>query len=122
MDKKIVEKLVDMGLITYMGVDADKFNSVDELIDSGVITATIDRNKLYEIIDGDVFVAPVVETIIEPIIEPKKEEEIIVEPKKEEETIIEPIVEDEVKDVVVDEESIEEEKPKTTKKTNKKAE
>lgn len=60
MDKKIVERLVDMGLIEYVGVDCDKFKTVDDLIDSGLITATIDRTKLYEIIG---VTAPTVEEI-----------------------------------------------------------
>lgn len=106
--KKIVEKLADMGLITYMGVEANKFKTVDELIDSGVITATIDRNKIYEIIGEQ---TPNVVDIVEPIkTEPIVEEvEVVEEPKEE------------VAEIVVDEESVVEEKPKT-KKSNKKSE
>ena len=108
--KKIVEKLADMGLITYMGVESNKFKTVDELIDSGVITATIDRNKIYEIIGEQ---TPNVVDIVEPI----KAEPIV------EESVVE-VVEDpkeEVAEIVVDEESVVEEKPKT-KKSNKKSE
>ena len=111
--KKIVEKLADMGLITYMGVEANKFKTVDELIDSGVITATIDRNKIYEIIGEQ---TPNVVDIVEPI----KTEPIV----EDVEVVEEPIVEEpkeEVAEIVVDEESVVEEKPKT-KKSNKKSE
>lgn len=121
--KKIVEKLADMGLITYMGVESNKFKTVDELIDSGVITATIDRNKIYEIIGEQ---TPNVVDIVEPIkTEPIVEEsvvEVVEEPTVEE--VVETIVEEpkeEVAEIVVDEESVVEEKPKT-KKSNKKSE
>ena len=112
--KKIVEKLADMGLITYMGVEANKFKTIDELIDSGVITATIDRNKIYEIIGEQ---TPNMVDTVEPI----KTEPVVEEPVVEVvEEIEEPVVE-EVAEIVVDEESVVEEKPKQ-KKTNKKAE
>ena len=112
--KKIVEKLADMGLITYMGVEANKFKTIDELIDSGVITATIDRNKIYEIIGEQ---TPNMVDTVEPI----KTEPVVEEPVVEVvEEIEEPVVE-EVTEIVVDEESVVEEKPKQ-KKTNKKAE
>lgn len=119
--KKIVEKLADMGLITYMGVEANKFKTVDELIDSGVITTTIDRNKIYEIIGEQ---TPNVVDIVEPIkTEPIVEEvEVVEEPIVEE--VVEPIVEEpkeEIAEIIVDEESVVEEKPKT-KKSNKKSE
>lgn len=117
--KKIVEKLADMGLITYMGVEANKFKTVDELIDSGVITATIDRNKIYEIIGEQ---TPNVVDIVEPIKTEPIVEDVVEEPIVEE--VVEPIIEEpkeEVAEIVVDEESVVEEKPKT-KKSNKKSE
>lgn len=115
--KKIVEKLADMGLITYMGVEANKFKTVDELIDSGVITATIDRNKIYEIIGEQ---TPKVVEVVEPIKTEPIVEEVVEETIVEESVVEEPIVE-EVAEIVVDEESVVEEKPKT-KKSNKKSE
>ena len=118
MDKKIVDRLVDMGLIGFVGVDCDKFNTVDDLINSGLITATIDRAKLYEIIGEVKPVEVVVET---PVVEPV--------------TIVEDVVVDEIPEVdvpadaeiVVDEvpvEEVVEETPVVTpkKKSNKKAE
>lgn len=122
--KKIVEKLSDMGLITYMGVDTDKFKNVEELIDSGVITAIIDRNKLYEIIGQTPVETPIVE---EPkVLKPTIEESIVTAVSVT--AVTEDTVSETINDIVVDEESTTEpmeepaveEKPKT-KKTNKKS-
>ena len=128
MDKKIVERLVDMGLIEFVGVDCDKFKTADDLIDSGLITATIDRARLYEIIG---VTAPTVEEA--PTIEetPTDDtdsvdiiEEVIV---KEVDEVDVPADAEIVEEIVIDEvpvEEVVEETPVVTpkKKSNKKAE
>lgn len=127
MDKKIVERLVDMGLIGFVGVDCDKFNTVDDLINSGLITATIDRAKLYEIIGEVKPVEVVVET---PVVEPVTiVEDIVIEEIPETDVpadaeIVEEIVVDEVPVEEVVETPVVEETPVVTpkKKSNKKAE
>ena len=40
MDKLIIEKLKKAGLITTIGVNADNYESIDDLINKGVITTS----------------------------------------------------------------------------------
>ena len=57
MDKKILDELIKFGLVTNIGVDASKYESVEELINKGVITIPGAKEKVFEIInkiDGSV--------------------------------------------------------------------
>jgi hypothetical protein len=130
MDKKIVERLVNMGLIAFVGVDCDKFKTVDDLIDSGLITATIDRAKLYEIIgeptpvveetptDTEVDVKEIV--VGEVVIEEVNEVDVPADAEIVDEVVIEEVDTPAVEVEVVEEKTTTVETPK--KKSNKKTE
>jgi hypothetical protein len=131
MDKQILKKLIDFGLITNICVDADKYETVDELINAGIITIPGSRNVIDKLI-GEVVESPEVET--EEMI--KSSEEEVKEVDTEDENLDTKSVEvvspvEEVKEVDTEEdiesveeakediESVEEAKPKKTKKTTK---
>jgi hypothetical protein len=84
MDKKIVDKLIQFGLITNVGVDANKYTDVDDLIAKGIVTVPGAKAKIMELIGDDSIVieelptedAVVVET---PTEETPTEEEVVVE-------------------------------------------
>ena len=83
MDKNIIDALVKFGLITNIGVDADMFKDVDELIERGIITIPGAKDALTRII-GE----------INPVDEkPVVEEPVVVEEVKEETKVEEPVVE-----------------------------
>jgi hypothetical protein len=125
MDKKIVERLVNMGLIAFVGVDCDKFKTVDDLIDSGLITATIDRAKLYEIIGEP---TPVVEEtptdtevdVKEIVVGEVNEVDVPADAEIVDEVVIEEVDTPAVEVEVVEEKTTTVETPK--KKSNKKTE
>ena len=83
MDKSIVEKLVQFGLITNIDVDAEKYDSVDDLIAQGVITIPGIKNKILEIIGDETesTLEPINDTIITdaPIVDEAPESEVEVE-------------------------------------------
>ena len=77
MDKRILKALEDFGLVTNICVDADKYTTVDDLIEQGVVTIPGAREKIYEIIkelDGVELVTEITEnteTVIDEIPEDK---------------------------------------------------
>ena len=101
MDAKIIDTLTKVGIITTICVDASKYDSIDDLINDGVITIPGIKNYVLEVLkDTDIEIEPAVETKdeetkIEPVVE-TKDEETKIEPvteTKDEETKIEPVVE-----------------------------
>ena len=52
MDKQIVDKLIKFGLITNIGVDAEKYKDIDDLIAKGIITVPGAKDKINELL-GD---------------------------------------------------------------------
>ena len=50
MDKKILDELIKFGLVTNIGLDASKYESVEDLINKGVITIPGAKEKVFEII------------------------------------------------------------------------
>lgn len=51
MDKYIIDKLVNFGLITNVGVDASKYEDVDDLINKGIITIPGAKAKIAELLN-----------------------------------------------------------------------
>ena len=87
MDKNIIDKLIKYGLITNIGIDADKYENVDELINKGIITIPGAKQKILELIseESELEVEPT--TVIE--LEKKPEAKpiaTIIEPEKGPET------------------------------------
>ena len=58
MDKKIVDKLIQFGLITNVGVDANKYTDVDDLITKGIITVPGAKDKINELLGEIADVTP----------------------------------------------------------------
>ena len=58
MDKKIVDKLIQFGLITNIGVDANKYTDVDDLITKGIITVPGAKDKINELLGEIADVTP----------------------------------------------------------------
>lgn len=134
MDKHVIVELMKKGLIT-MNVDASKYESIDDLINKGVITIPGAKQTIMEIINKldiepivvqpEVIDATITETLIEdndnlitdtpedvvPIDEIPASEEVIIDTPIEE-TPIEEIPASEEPSVV--EEVVEEVKPKKT--------
>lgn len=117
MDAKIIDTLVKFGLITNIGVNADAYDSIDDLINKGVVTIPGAKDKIQELLKS---IEPEqeeheieIETKIEPI---KIIEQTIIEPveKQDEITII---VEDKESETIVEDKSIKSNKSK--KQTNK---
>jgi hypothetical protein len=105
MDKYIIEKLIQFGLITNIGVNANDYKDVDDLIAKGIITVPGAKEKIIELIGNN-------------NVEVKTPEILVVEDPAEVETVIveEPVVES-VEEPVV--ESVEETpKSKKSKKQN----
>lgn len=46
MDKKVMDELMNKGIITHVGLDASKIDSVDELMNLGLATST-DTIEVY---------------------------------------------------------------------------
>lgn len=84
MDKKIIDKLIQLGLITNTGIDASKYEDVDDLIKKGLITV-VDAKSLIEKALAEVAeikintpdVEPVEAKIVEPTTEPEPEIEVV---------------------------------------------
>lgn len=145
MDKKVIDKLIQFGLITNIGVDADKYNDIDDLITKGIITVPGAKTKILELIGTELnveiestneTVEPITEVLVtnEPVIDETPESAPIIDEVPESEPVIDetPEVEDVVIDNPVDNdveiinETIEEEvetlvedAPKKTKKSKK---
>lgn len=58
MDKKIVDKLIQFGLITNIGVDANKYTDVDDLIAKGIVTVPGAKAKINELLGDDLNIEP----------------------------------------------------------------
>ena len=111
MDKKIIDTLVKFGLITNIGVNADKYTSIDDLIAKGVVTIPGAKAKILELI-GDINVGPVENTneIVEPLTEvlvdnsPVIDETPEAEPVIDETPVSEPVIDEtpESETVIVD--------------------
>lgn len=103
MDAKIIDTLVKFGLITNIGINADAYNSIDDLINKGVVTIPGAKDKIQELlksiepeqeIEIETKIEPVKvieQTIIEPVIEPieTQDEKTVIVKDKETETITE---------------------------------
>ena len=100
MDKSIVEKLVQFGLITNIDVDAEKYDSVDDLIAQGVITIPGIKNKILEIIGDETesTLEPINDTIITdaPIVDEAPESEVEVNEVTTSEIVVDEAPESEV--------------------------
>ena len=107
MDKKIVDKLIQFGLITNIGVDANKYTDVDDLIAKGIVTIPGAKSKIMELIGDDHIVIeelPVKEDAVidvadTPAVDTPVEEEVI-----ETDVVVEEVVEDAIPETVVVEE------------------
>lgn len=91
MDHKIVDKLIQFGLITNVGIDADKYTDIDDLIAKGIITVPGAKTKIMELIGRDHIV---IEEL--PIEDDAVEDDTVVDAPVEEESIIKEVVEDDV--------------------------
>ena len=80
MNKDVLDKLVKFGLITNVGVCADKYNSIEDLITSGVITIPGAREKIYELV-GEL--ESMIDNTIEKTVETIKETHVVEEPVEE---------------------------------------
>lgn len=69
MDKHIIDKLVNFGLITNVGVDASKYKDVDDLINKGIITIPGAKSKIAELLNMEVETL-VVEEVEEEVVVP----------------------------------------------------
>ena len=58
MDKKIVDKLIQFGLITNVGIDANKYTDVDDLIAKGIVTVPGAKAKINELLGEIADVTP----------------------------------------------------------------
>ena len=108
MDKKILETLVNFGLVTNIGIDAKSYEDVNELISKGVITIPGAEKKIEELLK-DI-------NIVKESIENSSPVEIINETESQpiynESIIVEEVVEEQIESV----EEVVEEKPKKSKK------
>lgn len=125
MNKQIIDTLIKFGLITNIGVDANAYKDVDDLINKGVVTIPGAKSKIDELLknikievvdEQEVKVTEPLQEVktIEPaqevkVTEPEKEIKVT-EPEKEIEVIVEEATE--AKDVTVS-------TTKNTKKQNK---
>ena len=80
MDKQIVDKLIKFGLITNIGVDAEKYKDIDDLIAKGIITIPGAKDKINELL-GDM-VDEIPETI-EPIEDENDDNTLVLNPEPE---------------------------------------
>ena len=114
MDKRIVDALIQYGLITNICVDAEKYKDVDDLIAQGVITIPGSRPTIDKLIK-DLEIKPINEVLEET---PEVQEEIIVDSPED----VTPLEETPEVPTVVEEvvEEVEETKKSTKKQTIKK--
>jgi hypothetical protein len=131
MDKRIVDTLIKFGLITNVGVDADKYESIDDLIKKGVVTVPGAKSKIMELLGSDItdtVISDIVTEVLvsdEPVIDETPETETVID----EVPVSEPVIDEtpETETVIVDDpvdndveivvEDIE--TPKKTKKSKK---
>lgn len=118
MDSKLIDALVKIGLITNIGIDAANFNSIDDLLDKGIITVPCSKENILKLLNMP---EPTVEEEIqveEKEVETIVEEEVQVEEEKEVETVVEEEVQVEEKEVetVVEEPVVVSKKKKQTNK------
>lgn len=101
MDKKVIDKLIQFGLITNIGVEADKYTDIDDLIAKGIVTIPGAKAKIMELIGGDV-VSDVVEHITEvlttnePVIDETPESAPVIDETPKSEPVIDETPETEV--------------------------
>lgn len=74
MDKYIIDKLVNFGLITNVGVDASKYEDVDDLINKGIITIPGAKAKIAELLNPSTTPLILVETTENEPVEVKVDE------------------------------------------------
>ena len=86
MDKQIIDTLIKFGLITNIGVDANAYKDVDDLINKGVVTIPGAKSKIDELLKN--IKIEVVDEKEVKVTEPKQEVKVI-EPEKEAEVIVE---------------------------------
>ena len=113
MDKKIIDKLIQLGLITNTGIDASKYEDVDELIKKGLITVvnakSMIEKALAEVAEIKINTPEVI------MVETKTDEPIIVsEPEIE---VVEPVLTQQTDNVT--EQSVEQSESTKTKTTKK---
>ena len=83
MNKNIIDKLVKYGLITNIEVDADKYESIDDLINKGIITIPGIKQKIIELIGEESEQNVETVTVIEPEKGPETEPATtVIEPEK----------------------------------------
>jgi polyhydroxyalkanoate synthesis regulator phasin len=87
MDAKIIDLLMKIGLITSIGVKADAYESVDDLISKGIVTIPGAKEHILDIIKD---IEPSEETIEE--VNPTETEPAVIEPAVIEPAVIEPTV------------------------------
>lgn len=91
MDQKIVDKLIQFGLITNIGVDANKYTDVDDLIAKGIVTVPGAKAKIMELIGDDHIVVEEVPVKDDVVVDTPAEAEIT-----EEDVVVEEVVKDDV--------------------------
>ena len=69
MDKRIIDELIKFGLITNININAEKYNSIDDLINKGVITIPGAKSKIDNLL-ANINITKNVEP--EPVVEPEK--------------------------------------------------
>ena len=137
MDKKIIDTLIKFGLITNIGVNADSYKDVDDLINKGVVTIPGAKTKIDELLknlnleisEHTEEIVDIVQNDTDTTINVITDNDITIEPENEvedtketeAETAIETAIEVETKDEVIKETEVIVEEPKntTTKRTKK---
>ena len=110
MDKQIISALYANGLIQKVGIDASKYEDVDDLIRKGVITFPEARKKIAKILESLNITHEDKPQVIEPIVEDLKTDEPVITDAPTEETPIDetPILEEVIIDTPVEETPIDE--------------
>lgn len=136
MDKTIIDKLIKFGLITNVGINADNYQDVDDLIKKGIITVPGAKDRIIKlfadesnsvidnkeiIVEEKIIKTEEVTDIKQPIIEETKDEHIIEEQKTNDEVKIleNNKVEDKTEDKVEDKTETKIIETKKSKKQNK---
>lgn len=97
MDRNIVHALMNEDLITSM-IDPNDYNTVDELINDGIVTIPGAKSRILEIIDSlnikpiEVNIDNVQDTIDEPTVEP--EPIVLNDPIIDETPVSEPVIDE----------------------------
>ena len=114
MDKKILEVLTKKGYITKIGVKAENYKDVDDLIKKGVITMPGAKSAIEKLLASlDVKVEDAVDPI-DPVVDPIDPVDPIVE--NDTDIVVDDLVDEPVADEPVVDEPIVEETPKKTSK------